>query len=1373
MPRYRLNALGDQEFESLAQALLKKVIGAGTITFGPGRDGGREATFEGTAPYPSESETWSGSWIFQVKFHDTELIGTQRARANVIADLATELDKITKKYKRKCDNYILITNVPLSAVNKAGTLDRAQEVFELYRKKIPHLALWGGDDIHRFLDIYSEVRTSYLPLLISGDIIAQLLALADVPKSERATTVDLYLRSAIAREEYAQLDQAGDVSEDPIPLQRVFFDLDAYVPAIVKDAVDRLRRRVPAVQIPYGEDYRTEIARLLANTSIDRAVLVGGPGEGKSTIGQYLAQLHRSTLLGKSEDIALSQEYVPEIPRLPFRIVLKDFAQWLAHRSLEPSDKSDSLDSYISGQVARLSSRPFTDKDLHEVLKSNPILLVLDGLDEVTDPAVRKRLISRLIEFINRSETGLRCDLQVIATTRPTGYSDQFDPKSFIHFRLNKLRSEQVKAYVQKWAAERLVDEGKAERLRLTIDECLADPQIRLLMTTPLQVTILILIINSGGTPPRQREALFDEYLEVIYKREKAKGLGIIKSEKELLIGLHKYVGFLLQEEATRARTSGALLPRSEYDQVVMKYLRKHDPYSPNSEIETEWRAITIDAGERLVLIIESPADVFGFELRSIQEFFAACYLSDTASNTAERYDRLTIIARLTHWRNVTLFFAGRVGRNTPGEAANVVEVCRDIDRSGPDLFARRGAEVALELAADRALEPNRVLQRSLLEHGLDFFSSPLSAAARSSAIELLRRLPQEDIRDHVLPILEERLRIANLVISSNMFHILSEIAPECDLFRTCALDLALQVNISDEQLIADIVSAIADIEVPNYLRLAMIKRLLSRGVEADLIASNLSAVPWETLYVIAEDIDRSDIGSEFIARFAHAIARSVTFLGRLSAQDIPVRHGKSPLIRLLHVTRIVGMLIATSEQMALGHADRLISLRDQVATELTDDIKYGDFNIDSTVESATWILWLAHLSLGVVTEESWSRFLDWRAAHEMDDELRELWLYCARTTSPIVNLGAEGPARHDARHLREIAISFGGSSGFTEWMRRLQVLESRLRVISPSARAKLSWYGLSVLPTNRRQVITDSLNELFPEEVRLMALHSLRGVNEDDSLDRDEASRVIHEFALRNHSDWNSDFVAYRILSESISFGLLTSPDARIIWNRTPFYLLASIALRIVVSDKVERDVTTTFFRESALSTHVDELQRNYIISHLSELRSMLIGLVDLVFDNDCRVREVARALIISACRESSTREGKRRSIRSRELDMAQGRLLATEDSLGRAAGIALYSVRPPRSQADWRLLRKLLKDGTIEDTRRYWSWVMPVAAKLTNQPEVWIPEITSILHAGVCEPMLVVLSDVLRNLLPRESQSLAPLFRQVGLHSHDGVAR
>jgi hypothetical protein len=65
-----------------------------------------------------------------------------------------------------------------------------------------------------------------------------------------------------------------------------------------------------------------------------------------------------------------------------------------------------------------------------------------------------------------------------------------------------------------------------------------------------------------------------------------------------------------------------------------------------------------------LWLLVEPEPGLFGFELRSLQEFFAAAYLAQTARDTQQRFDRLKAIAHSEHWRNVSMFFAGRIVRN-------------------------------------------------------------------------------------------------------------------------------------------------------------------------------------------------------------------------------------------------------------------------------------------------------------------------------------------------------------------------------------------------------------------------------------------------------------------------------------------------------------------------------------------------------------------------------------------------------------------------------------------------------------------------------------------------------------------------------------
>ncbi|MDM8523067.1 hypothetical protein QUF80_06805 [Desulfococcaceae bacterium HSG8] len=173
MAKYDLNKLGSDEFERMCQSLLKEIIGNGTITFGPGKDGAREASFKGKAPYPSQSDQWDGDWMFQVKFHDTQLLTVDKARKKVLDDLERELDKVVNKYRHPCDNYILITNVPFSSVYESGTHDKIEKIIKKF-PEIQNVAVWGADDIDGFIEKYSAIRDAYPQFLSPNDVITAM-----------------------------------------------------------------------------------------------------------------------------------------------------------------------------------------------------------------------------------------------------------------------------------------------------------------------------------------------------------------------------------------------------------------------------------------------------------------------------------------------------------------------------------------------------------------------------------------------------------------------------------------------------------------------------------------------------------------------------------------------------------------------------------------------------------------------------------------------------------------------------------------------------------------------------------------------------------------------------------------------------------------------------------------------------------------------------------------------------------------------------------------------------------------------------------------------------------------------------------------------
>jgi len=751
MPKYNFDALGPQEFERLCQTLVQQIIGPGVKVYGMGSDGSREATFQGKAPYPSKEEQWEGSWIFQAKFHDVQQIGPKEARRLLIAELDDELSKITEKYRHPCDNFILVTNVTLTPVFQRGIKDKIdKEIIPKHHHAIEHIHVWGADEICRFLDAYPDIRQTYAGLLVSGDIIACLLRLIEREETDLDEIVKLYCHGCFTHEQYAALDDAGDIEDERVVLQRVFIDLDAKTPTLPQDS--QVLERLPEWLKQAAENGdRTSALSYLLDDSIPGLVLIGGPGEGKSTLGQYLAQIYRARLIRQLNELDGNIEVFEKcIPRIPFRIFLKEYAQWVSSRT-----NSDSLFHYLALQVSRESGRNTNPEDVHKIIKSNPTLLILDGLDEVPEKKLRRRVMDNITSFVNQIRDVLKGDLRVIANTRPYGYSEEFDPAHYLHLTLQKLSPPKAVFYARRWIDAREPNPKEAERIQDTFDVCLRDKVVSVLTQTPLQVTILLVIIRARGTPPKQREELFERYMDIIYQREQKKRPELLRTEQDVIYGLHKYLAYILHRRAEKDRTA-ALMDVSEFRERVEEYLTHSNPLLNEEEVEAKVKQIITETSQRLVLI-ESPQEgKIGFGLTTTREFFAAAHLVDTAKDTKERDLRFKAIARSPYWRNVALFFAGRVGRTRPGEAPSMIDVCREIDTEVVDKFLKRGAELVMGMVDDRVLrEPHNEI--GAIQYGLTLLDSGLNRES-DELLNKLNSLPDEYKERVIRPWMEERL---------------------------------------------------------------------------------------------------------------------------------------------------------------------------------------------------------------------------------------------------------------------------------------------------------------------------------------------------------------------------------------------------------------------------------------------------------------------------------------------------------------------------------------------------------------------------------------------------------------------------------------
>ncbi|MFZ1745756.1 MAG: hypothetical protein WAU17_07535, partial [Nitrospirales bacterium] len=612
MPNYNLSGLSTHSFENLVQALASKVLGGGIVIFGDGPDGGREATFEGKISYPSQKENWEGYLVIQAKF-------LQRPRNPgfdgkwAMKELKKELDTYAnpKKGRRRPDYYIFATNVVLSPAKDKGTKDKVSTLFSKYQKSLPirGTGVWDFDQISTFLDGYEDVRNAYSAWITPGDVLSQVYKWFKGEKVNFTEVMANFLAKELLADQFANIEQAGHSIEERINLARVFVDLptsekwlgepkeyfeindqeEKFVSKILTVAKDCLnpmaqsQRNIPKDQMTPREKF----------SEPGRFVLIGGPGQGKTTVGQFICQLFRASILkdrpaaSNSPEVTQALQLIehqcgseeielPLVKRFPVRIVLNEFAVALE----STSNRSNSFLMYILEKIKRRTDQDITINDLRLWLKEFPWILILDGLDEVPASSNRDEVLKKVQEFWVDT-TQLNSDVLVVATTRPQGYNEDFSPNLYKHIWLLPLSVPRAMHYAKRLVAVRYGnDKERKNKVISRLNQASTHEATARLMRSPLQITIMTTLVDQIGQPPQDRWRLFHEYYQVIYRREMERDIPaaqLLRKHRKDIDIIHSRVALLLQMLSEKSGGTDARLSSEKFKAIVDSRLSEEE----------------------------------------------------------------------------------------------------------------------------------------------------------------------------------------------------------------------------------------------------------------------------------------------------------------------------------------------------------------------------------------------------------------------------------------------------------------------------------------------------------------------------------------------------------------------------------------------------------------------------------------------------------------------------------------------------------------------------------------------------------------------------------------------------------------------------
>ncbi|WP_329350519.1 hypothetical protein OG226_29285 [Streptomyces sp. NBC_01261] len=396
---------------------------------------------------------------------------------------------------------------------------------------------------------------------------------------------------------------------------------------------------------------------------------------------------------------AARESLMPNSHRWPVKVPLTQLADDLAH------GHAKSLLQFIAARASDSSDVNITPQDLREWLATFPWLLLLDGLDEVPASSNRDQVLSAINEFLMDVDE-ISADVMLIATTRPQGYTEEFSPSNFMHLELKPLGKERALHYAGKLATARHgADSERSTRLMHRLNQAAEEVSTARLMSSPLQVTIMAVLLDRMGKAPKDRYTLFKDYYRVIYERELEKegaATNLLRDHRADIDTIHADVGLLLQTRSERSGDTESRISIEEFSTIIRQRLESEG--HAGGSLNSLTKSISLAATDRLVFLVPSRAGEVGFEIRSLQEFWAADALMSASDE--EVRDRLSLISSSSHWRNVFLFAVGKIyaERRHLRDSVTAVVAELNIHTKDPQAPTRRlalGSRLALDILAD------------------------------------------------------------------------------------------------------------------------------------------------------------------------------------------------------------------------------------------------------------------------------------------------------------------------------------------------------------------------------------------------------------------------------------------------------------------------------------------------------------------------------------------------------------------------------------------------------------------------------------------------------------------------------------------------
>ncbi len=662
--KYLYERLGDHNFQLLVNALLT----ARFTDYLPlplrQADGGRDGVTRGS----------HRSLVYQVKW---SVHGKEKDPVDWLDSAVTgEADNLRRLASEGARRYVLVTNVPSTGRANTGTFDVLNGRLDAHAKAFgfEEMSCFWREAVDGMVDgAPNELTWKYADMLAGWELIRYLIS------EEGSTSHDVGLRRLIRKVASVQWEEDERVKFSQVDIDRelvadLFIDVNAdrLVPASGRRDV-LVRESVGAIG-SHILNMRQQDGRRVGS------LVRGAPGQGKSTLSQFVSQVHRAAFV----PTGLNTANLPPValPLFPLRFDLSDYARWKSgvdvwdvEADTQPRSRKNktAMESTIECFIADLMTHAnggtvVSTGDVQDLFERVPTLVVLDGLDEVGRPSVRAAVVTAINQFATRSRS-YSIPVQLIVTTRPS-MNELPEPSTelFEVLVLNPLQPAQRDHYLRKWSAVRGITGRDGRALRKTYREKLSEPYLEELASNPMQLTILLdLLHKHGEATPTQRTALYDSYVDLLLAREANKHPESVRKHQLELREIIPFLGWHLHAHSEADRDNAGMTI-ADLKASIRHFQRTYG--NPEAIADELFEA----ASDRLWALTSKTEGSYEFEVLSLREYFAARFLYRYAGEDTKGFDRLGVfreLLRRPYWLNTARFYGGNAEVGIVSELAD------------------------------------------------------------------------------------------------------------------------------------------------------------------------------------------------------------------------------------------------------------------------------------------------------------------------------------------------------------------------------------------------------------------------------------------------------------------------------------------------------------------------------------------------------------------------------------------------------------------------------------------------------------------------------------------------------------------------------